>query len=166
MSELPHPPSPPKPRLAKVLVCVDQWSQDAFSGTFYHLFLPDAFPFTDRVDLILKMDRLFDELNHPQSQFRPRDIPPRKRGEGPAGPHSHTILKEGIRNRRPGRCATFFIQVLYRQNATWQGELMALDETAPVCFRSVLELLRLMEAGHVKRNQAKTEEGTAAGSIG
>ena len=136
---------PPKPRMAKVLVCVDEWTQTAFAGTFYHLFLPDAFQFSDRVGLILKMDRLFDALNHPQAQLRPRDQPARMSGESTSSPHSYAVVKDSIHDHRRGACATFFIQVLYRQNATWQGELTICGEKDKVYFRSVLELLRLMD---------------------
>ena len=44
-----------------------------------------------------------------------------------------------------GKKGTFVVQVLYRQNATWQGTVRWLDTNKTQPFRSVLELLSLMQ---------------------
>ncbi len=41
--------------------------------------------------------------------------------------------------------ATFLLRVRYRQNSTWQGTLEWLEGKKRVNFRSVLEMIRLME---------------------
>lgn len=45
-----------------------------------------------------------------------------------------------------GDRATFIVQVQYRQNASWQGKLIWVDKKKTVCFRSVLELIKLMDS--------------------
>ena len=41
--------------------------------------------------------------------------------------------------------ATFAVYVCYRRNASWQGQVMWEEEKKKVNFRSVLELLKLMD---------------------
>ena len=40
---------------------------------------------------------------------------------------------------------TFEVKVRFLQNATWQGEILWLEENKKQNFRSVLEMLRLMD---------------------
>ena len=45
-----------------------------------------------------------------------------------------------------GSAATFEMRVLFRQNASWQGELLWLEKNTRQSFRSVLELITLMDS--------------------
>ena len=48
--------------------------------------------------------------------------------------------------KHKGDKATFIVQVMYRQNSSWQGKLVWADENKTVYFRSVLELIKLMDS--------------------
>ena len=43
-----------------------------------------------------------------------------------------------------GKAATFLIRILFRQNASWQGSILWLEGKREESFRSVLELIFLM----------------------
>ena len=45
-----------------------------------------------------------------------------------------------------GKAATFEMRVLFRQHASWQGELLWLEKDARQSFRSSLELITLMDS--------------------
>lgn len=45
-----------------------------------------------------------------------------------------------------GNLATFEMRILFRQNASWQGELLWMEKNARQSFRSVLELITLMDS--------------------
>ena len=45
-----------------------------------------------------------------------------------------------------GALATFEMRILFRQHASWQGELQWLERNAQQSFRSVLELITLMDS--------------------
>lgn len=47
--------------------------------------------------------------------------------------------------KRQGDFGTFIISISDFQNGTWQGELHWVDENKTQYFRSVLELLKLMD---------------------
>ena len=48
--------------------------------------------------------------------------------------------------KKKGEEATFIVHVKYRQNATWQGEVIWADKKEKKFFRSALELLKLMDS--------------------
>ena len=45
-----------------------------------------------------------------------------------------------------GTAATFELRILFRQHASWQGELLWLERSDRQSFRSVLELITLMDS--------------------
>lgn len=62
-------------------------------------------------------------------------------------------------NPLPEDCnPTFILQVLYRQNATWQGTIQWLEGRQTRLYRSVNELLKLMDEA-VEMTEAGPREG-------
>lgn len=53
---------------------------------------------------------------------------------------------------------TFVIYVKYRQHATWQGEVVWTDTRQRKCFRSALELLKLIDEALNHKTEGDTEE--------
>ncbi|MBE6598234.1 MAG: hypothetical protein E7638_02190 [Ruminococcaceae bacterium] len=45
-----------------------------------------------------------------------------------------------------GKLATFTVRILFRQNTSWQGYLMWMEKGREESFRSVLELIFLMDS--------------------
>ena len=61
---------------------------------------------------------------------------------------------------KKGDEATFIIYVKYRQNATWQGEVIWADKKKKKCFRSALELIKMIDGAlnsEEEKMQTKTE---------
>lgn len=127
-----------------VCVCIDQGAPPDLSGRLYHRYSQQALAFYSAQGLLAAMEALFDEWDYPQHGVRMRSFgaaPPRRGGEPlmakrPIGePKGHT-----------GRAATFVVHVMYRQNATWQGEVTWAEENKSSCFRSALELIKLIDS--------------------
>ena len=53
----------------------------------------------------------------------------------------------GVRNvqNKKGKLGTFVIQVVYRQDATWQGHVIHQEKNEKVDFVSALELIKIMD---------------------
>jgi hypothetical protein len=51
-----------------------------------------------------------------------------------------------------GKRETFVVQVLNQQNATWQGTVNWMEEKETQPFRSLLELIRLMDSALESEN--------------
>jgi hypothetical protein len=49
------------------------------------------------------------------------------------------------KGKGPTKKAEFFVRVLFRRNASWQGEVQWLEGEKTKSFRSVLELISLMQ---------------------
>ncbi|MBC8529389.1 hypothetical protein H8699_08115 [Christensenellaceae bacterium NSJ-44] len=45
-----------------------------------------------------------------------------------------------------GKKATFMVQVQYRENASWQGQITWVEANQTRNFRSALELIKLMDS--------------------
>ncbi|MFG6331261.1 MAG: hypothetical protein K1W28_05450 [Lachnospiraceae bacterium] len=45
-----------------------------------------------------------------------------------------------------GTDATFLVRVMYRQDSDWQGEVTWVDGRKKECFRSALELIKLLDS--------------------
>lgn len=51
----------------------------------------------------------------------------------------------------------FVVDIRYRKNATWQGEILWVDQNRQCSFRSVLELLKLID-GALERKEMRVKK--------
>lgn len=120
----------------RTLVCVDSYEEGVLKGRIYNAYAePERFESLSQ--FLIKMEALLDELQQPQSATQPRTFTPfveRLDSEPPS------------RHIRRGAKATFEVQVIFRQNTSWQGVLIWLEQNAEQSFRSVLELILLMDS--------------------
>lgn len=126
-----------------VSVCVDRQEGGNISGRMYHKYQEEAVPFRTLTDLLWEMERLFDAICFPQASTHTRSFKPdktSKKEEMEPVSDTNKLLAQ------PGDLATFVIHVRYRQNATWQGEVVWADTNKRCGFRSALELLKLMDS--------------------
>lgn len=54
-------------------------------------------------------------------------------------------MDEKHRQKKDDDLGTFVINVKYRENATWQGEVTWADKKQKKCFRSALELVKMID---------------------
>ena len=117
------------------IVKVTSYVDKNLKGVLQSAALETDVRFDSLTQLLLLMDALFDDINTPQKEMRPRTFL-RENGEihfPEAGTEEKAI-------------AAFRIDVLFRQNASWQGNLTWLDRKEEAQFRSVLELVMLMDS--------------------
>ena len=135
------------PGSRKTTVCIDSYADGILQGTFYG---PDgsaqAFPSLSR--FLVLMDETLDFINEPQS-----DTVHRSFSSFLIPPDTGTL-----RQSRPrGELATFELQILFRQHTSWQGILCWKEQHREQNFRSVLELILLMDSA------LREKEGLEAG---
>lgn len=119
------------------LVCVDSRKGEPMAGRLYHPTLPGGRQFRTLMELLVTMEELLDEMQLPQSFTAKRSF-----GDPPATLAQAPPTEE----QRSGQTATFAIRVVFRQNASWQGSVTWLEGKREESFRSVLELLLLMNS--------------------
>jgi len=114
-------------------------------GELYSRYLETPYVFTDLVNMIHKMEEIFDVNGFPQAFLSPRTFREGKRGlkKTKAGEDDTMEIKQP--EEMAGEKCTFEITVRFRQNATWQGQIFWAEKNMRQNFRSVLEMLKLMD---------------------
>ena len=126
------------------LIHVSGYAQQNISGSLYNTSLERELPFNSTTQLLLLMEKLLDELNFPQRAVNERSFgqPAAAQTQPPA--QSQSPAQTGA---AAGKClATFRLNVIVRQNASWQGTLVWVEQNVEAHFRSALELIKLMDS--------------------
>ncbi len=120
----------------KILVCVDSYHKGILEGRFYSSW-QEADSFESLTQFLSKMENLLDELRTPQAYTQTRTFP------DPAPPLECRTPPARVPK---GNKATFELQVIFRQHTSWQGVIVWLEQKWEQSFRSVLELVLLMDS--------------------
>ena len=126
------------------LICIDSFDDYSMTGRLYHSSLPHEAYFRSFMELIETMEHIFNSLDYPQSSMTLRSF----EGTKPAERAEVAIpaISTSYTNKAKGDTATFRLRVMFRQNATWQGTIRWIEAEKEENFRSVLELLHLMDS--------------------
>lgn len=144
-----------------IVLCVDQRNEQKLKGRFYHFYSEDAMEFVNMDELVFKMETFFNVLKFPYPANNQRVFDGRghkgspqqeKKGIQEVGhqqacgrPERRKIMNEEELLRRHGDIGTFIIRVQQRQNCSWQGRITWSDKNQTVNFRSIWEMIRLIE---------------------
>ena len=117
-----------------IFICVDSYGYGVLRGRIYNPLLQESVAFQSLSGFILEVEQVLDGMEFPKAftTIRTFTAPP----ERTTGPPEITYQE--------GNLATFALRVLFRQNASWQGSIAWLDEKREQNFRSVLELIFLL----------------------
>lgn len=118
------------------VVTITSYADKRLCGELYSASMDRAFRFDSLMQLLLLMEALMDQGNYPQRGMEPRAF----RTE-----QSISLLQTGTPKTGGPALASFKIDVLFRQNASWQGSIVWSEHQLESHFRSVLELLGLMD---------------------
>ena len=119
------------------MICVDSYENGVLNGRMYNPYLNGGETFRSTMEFLKETETLLDKMKFPQpfSANRVFRSPPEMKSEGPPD----------ITTKR-GKLATFSLKVLFRQNASWQGSVTWVEGKREESFRSVLELLLMMDS--------------------
>ncbi len=119
-----------------VRIYVDSYHNKIPVGRFHLASEQESHAFHGMIQLLLKINRSLDRENFPQSfsELRKFQMP------------SRNILAQSQQvSQTQGKYATFSLRILFRQNASWQGSVTWVEGNQEEYFRSVLELISLMD---------------------
>lgn len=122
-------------------ICIDNNNDGELSGRIYHCYSNDSWKFTNILRLLEIIDDFFDKLNFPQAATSTR-VFSRTTNSVPDNLTKVLTPEEIIENR--GDKGTFFLNVKYRQNSSWQGLVSWIEGNSTQQFVSVLELLKIL----------------------
>lgn len=119
------------------LVCVDSYEHHVLAGRLYNPFCPEGKQFNSLIEYMLEMENLLDDMQFPQPFTTRRTF---------SEADSVRLSTAGENFPDMGERATFQVRILFRQNASWQGSVLWLEGGREESFRSVLELVLLMDS--------------------
>ena len=136
-------------------VCVDEKADGKFCGRLYNPYREDGIAFSGVMEFLIRMDELLDQMQFPQPFTKMRSF---------SGAPGQSAVPPQAASVQPGAVATFYLRVLFRQNASWQGTIRWAENKQEVPFRSVLELLLMMDGAVPKEDLLHSQKGPEAGT--
>lgn len=127
----------------KMMVCVDSYQEKVLKGRLYNAYY-EMDEFGSLMEFLTGVETILEEQQIPQSYTNLRkftEVIPG--GESTA---AHTRIRKGT-------VATFEVKVLFRQHSSWQGVVLWKDRGTEQPFRSVLELVLLMDSALQTRKE-------------
>ena len=130
-----------------LVICVDSYTQGNPRGCFFNCFQEeDIFEFRSLTQLIVGIENDLDSANFPQSFNAVRSF--------------SEIPRPGLKETkdkisRQGKRATFTVKILFRQHTSWQGIIIWHEQKSEQSFRSVLELILLMDSALSNDSKSK-----------
>ena len=138
-----------------ICACIESDDNADYQGLIYHQYADNPIAFDGMTDFMMKLEELFDEWDFPQRGLAPRvfkkgtrdDIGYKKKKLSDKLPIEVISEAKGVRNvqNKKGKLGTFVIQVVYRQDATWQGHVIHQEKNEKIDFVSALELIKIMD---------------------
>lgn len=121
------------------LVRVYSYENKTLQGTLSNPYFEKDMVFENVMQFITLMEHIADSLVFPQNAMQLRQFPNGKQEKTGFGFTTSADFSE----KNP--LATFAVEILFRQNASWQGSVTLSEQNASASFRSLLELLMLMD---------------------
>ena len=126
------------------IICIDEYSDKVPVGRIYNAYYEDGVSFHGVIELLLIIDGMLEEMNWPQAYSTRRLF--RTPEEAHAPERTAVDTKEG-------KAGTFALRILFRQNASWQGSITWHAGRQEESFRSVFEMLLLIDSALTAENK-------------
>ena len=131
-----------------IVLCVDRLNQWGCSGEFYHAYQKEGTAFSSLGEMLFLMEEFFDKLNFPRRGNAERHFIEQEKTEAqrrPTEPEGEKVMSDKELLNHHGQSETFIVRVQHRQNNTWQGRITWADKNKTLNFRSIWEMVHLME---------------------
>ena len=97
--------------------------------------------------MIHYMEKLFDELDFPHVATNMRTFAEEgSRRRSGRREEKEKVMSDHELLSQHGYQETFIVRVQHRQNSTWQGRITWADQDKTLTFRSIWEMIHLMES--------------------
>lgn len=143
-------------------VCIEQEREGDYGGLVWDQYHQSPAPFANMMELIRHVEAFLDELDFPQRSTIPRSFERREEPGAEKSPAHQRRKRDKVMDmehleEKRGDQGTFIVQIKYRQNATWQGQVVWAEQNKKMYFRSALELLHLIDSAMSETEQSEEE---------
>ena len=124
------------------IIKVYSYKNKNIQGIISNPFFEQDMVFENMMQLITMVERIADSLVYPQKAMQLRQFSETNQNDSKEMFTFQTSAD--FSNLKP--IATFELEIIFRQNASWQGNIVYAEQNLTSSFRSVLELLTLMDS--------------------
>ena len=124
-----------------VMGCVDGVENGDIYGRYFHRYKKEETFFLNSAMLFSEVEQFYDIIGYPQAAMRTRNFIEREREKVPAKEHMTVIYDSQTLMQFRGKLATFLVGVTSRQNASWQGDVVWMEQQIRKHFCSDMELV-------------------------
>ena len=128
-----------------VVLCINGSNEGDLSGVFYHSYSTESVPFSGIGQMVLRMEKLYDYLRFPYPGTNSRTFGEEKKLTRMTEERKKIMSDDALLSKH-GDIGTFVVRVQHRQNSSWQGRITWMEEDKTVQFRSVWEMIKLIES--------------------
>lgn len=142
-----------------VVLCVNGAHEGEVSGEFYHSYSETPVPFASIGQMVLRMEQLYDYLRFPYPGTNERSFGKEKKLTRMTHERKKIMSDDALLSKH-GDIGTFIVRVQHRQNSSWQGRITWMEEDRTLQFRSVWEMIKLIESAvdMVSKQENESEE--------
>lgn len=124
------------------IISVYSYQDKNIQGVISNPFFKSDMVFENMMQLITIIEYISNSLLYPQKAMDLRQF---SDNNVPAEPLSFNFeTTSDFSNQNP--LATFELEIIFRQNASWQGNIVYVEQNLSSAFRSVLELFTLLDS--------------------
>ena len=127
-----------------VVLCINRNDEGELAGEFYHSYSEKPVPFQGIGQMTLRMEKLYDWLRFPHPGTNSRSFTETAKPDGKIHERNRIMSDESLLTKH-GDIGTFIVRVQHRQNSSWQGRITWMEEDRTIQFRSVWEMIKLIE---------------------
>lgn len=125
------------------LICIDSYEADMLKGRLVDYANNTVTNFENAITMLKLLRESLDVLEFPRNYTKLRQFSDAVQTDM-CEYDEISSLNSKVEERK-GKKATFNIRIIFRQNATWQGTIFWQEGKREIAFRSVYELLMLMD---------------------
>jgi hypothetical protein len=126
-----------------ICICVDSAKGEEYSGVLWHQYDDRPKAFEGTLDLLQIMEDFYEQWDFPQKSTTIRSFGRKQTREYREKPE-RKLERSRIEDKK-GILGTFVVYVKYRQNSTWQGEAVWVEQGEKQYFESALEMVKLID---------------------
>lgn len=139
---MPLNPSSSVPQIMKTsIVKIYAYKDKNPAGFIINPFFSKPVYFDNLVQFLMLMDEIQESIKYPKASMEARSFTGDSRF---CFEHADAPSREELLDSQP--LASFKLSVYFRHNASWQGNITWLEQSSEVQFRSVLELIKLIDS--------------------
>lgn len=127
-----------------LVLCIDEALNSNIQGRMFHLYAEREVGIFGYNDFFAKGETLFRRLGNPRAGQSDKDFDNNVIRDVSEKEMREVNSEENILNEH-GEMGTFIVRVQHRQHSSWQGRVTWVDQDKTVYFRSVLELIKLID---------------------